>query len=129
MSTTNTYDISSDKWPALFNVLSRQYEGWAATIEVLQGELGDQQAADGLPLQGLSFERAGSQAGDILIEVGDAGTPFETHLIHRPRAVRVAVMRPGAEADIQFETDEGVTTLLRLRRRPELPDRPTDPVN
>ena len=67
--------------------------------------------------------------GDILIEVGDAGTPFETHLIHKPRAVRVAVMQPGAEADIQFETDEGVTTLIRLRRRPELPDRPTDPVN
>src|SRR5687767_14014711 len=129
MSTTNTYDISSDKWPALFNVLSRQYEGWAATIEVLQGELGDQRAADGLPLQALSLERAGSQAGDILIEVGDADTPLETHLIHKPRASRVVVMRPGAEADIQFETDEGVTTLLRLRRRPELPDRPTDPVN
>jgi hypothetical protein len=124
MSTTNSFEISSDKWPELFNVLSRQYWGWGATIEVLDRELGDQRAADGLPLQGLSFEKAGSQAGDILIEVGDAGTPFETHLIHRPRAVRVAVLQPGSEADIEVESDEGVTTLLRLRRLPELPPAP-----
>jgi hypothetical protein len=121
MSTTNTYEIPSEQWPELFGVLSRQFWGWGATIEVLDRELGDQRAADGLPLQGLSFEKAGSQAGDILIEVGDAGTPFATHLIHRPRAVRVAVLQPGAEADIELESEEGVTTLLRLRRRPELP--------
>jgi hypothetical protein len=119
---TNTYEISTEKWPALFQVLARAYEGWAATIEVLDRELGDQRAADGLQFQGLSFERHGSQAGDILIEVGDAGTPFETHLIHEPRAVRVAVMQPGAEADIEFESTDGVTTLLRLRPRPALPE-------
>jgi hypothetical protein len=122
MGVTNTYDVPSDKWRSMIEVLARQYEGWAATIEVLERELGDQRAADGLPLQGLSFEPAGSQAGDILIEVGDAGTPFEVHLVHKPRAVRVAVLRPGAEADIEFESDEGVTTLLRLRRRPGLPE-------
>jgi len=119
---TNTYEIAAEKWPALFQVLAREYEGWAATIEVLDRELGDQRAADGLPFQGLSFEPGGSQAGDILIEVGDTGTPFETHLIHQPRALRVAIMRPGAEADIEFESTDGVTTLLRLRPRPSLPE-------
>lgn len=119
---TNSYEIVSEKWPELFRVLAREYEGWAATIEVFNRELGDQRAADGLLFQGLSFEPHGSQAGDVLIEVGDAGTPFETHLVHQPHAVRVAVTRPGAEADIEFESTDGVTTLLRLRPRPALPE-------
>jgi hypothetical protein len=47
--------------------------------------------------------------------------PFETHLVRRPRAVRASVTQPGAETDIEIESDEGVTTVVRLRPRPELP--------
>lgn len=123
MSVT-TVEIPRETWPAYFNDLARLYQGWATTVEVLAGELGDQLAADGLPLQGISYEyKGGSQAGDVLVEVGDAGMPFETHLVRRPRAVRAAATQPGTETDIEIESGDGVTTIVRLRRRRELPGR------
>ena len=56
-----------------------------------------------------------------LVEVGDAGTPFTTHRIARPRAVRAAVTQPGEETDVEIEGEDGTTTVVRIRRRPELP--------
>jgi hypothetical protein len=114
-------EIPKEQWQAYFNDVSKQHQGWAVTIEVLAGELGDQRHVDGLPLSGLSFDPAGSQAGDILVETGDAGTPFDTHLVHRPRAVRSAVLQPGAEMDIEIESEEGYQTIVHIRLRPELP--------
>ena len=97
------------------------YSGWATTVEVLA--TGDHPRIDGLPLQGLSFEaKGGSQAGDILVEAGDKGTAYETHLIHRPKVVRAADTRPGEETDIEIESEEGYTTIVHIRRRPELPE-------
>jgi hypothetical protein len=116
-----TMEIPQDQWLNYFNDVSRLYQGWGVTIEVMSRDVGDQPAAQGPPLQGLSFEKAGSEAGDILVEVGDAGTPYEVHHIDRPRRVRMVDSDPGAEADIQLESEDGVVTLVRLRRRPQLP--------
>ena len=120
-TTAPTQEIPKEKWQAYFVTLAEQYAGWATTVEALHRKLGAQRVIDGLPLQGISYDPVGSQAGDILIEAGDAGTPFETHLVHRPTAVRIAVTQPGAEADVEIASDEGYTTLVRLRPRPQLP--------
>jgi hypothetical protein len=117
----STLEIPQDHWPEYFNSLSKLYQGWGVTIEVLAGELGDQPAANGPPLQGLSLETKGSECGDVLVEVGDAGTPYEVHHIDRPTRVRAADTQPGEEADIEIESEDGIVRLVRLRRRPELP--------
>jgi hypothetical protein len=127
MATAITDEIPKASWQDYFRLLAKQYQGWAVTIELLAGELGDQPVVQGLPLQGISYDPVGSQAGDILVEMGDAGMPFETHLVHKPRVVRVAMTQPGTEADIEIESEEGVTTLVRIRRRPELPPAPGNP--
>ena len=116
-----TDEIPRERWADYFNGLSAQYQGWATTVQVLGQDIGDQRAADGLPLQGLSFERFGSQAGDLLVEMGDAGTPYLTHRIDQPRRVRVASIAPGAETDIELESADGLTTIVQLRASPELP--------
>ena len=122
MTRVPTVEIPRDQWLPYFNDLSKRYSGWGVTLEVLgPGDLGDQPAAQGPPLQGLSYEKAGSEAGDILVEVGDAGFPYEVHHVDHPRRVLVTDSDPGAETDIQIESEEGVVTLVRLRRRPELP--------
>jgi len=121
MSTFVANKIEKDQWVSFFNDLGKQYQGWAVTIEVLNREFGDQRRVEQLPLQGVSYEPAGSQAGDILIETGDAGMPYETHLIRRPRVVQYAMTQPGAEVDLDIESEEGYTTLVRIRRRPQLP--------
>ena len=127
MATAITHEIAKASWPEYFRLVVKQYQGWAVTIELLAGGLGDQPVAQGLPLQGISYDPVGSQAGDILVEVGDAGMPFQTHLVHKPRAVREAMTRPGEEVDIEIESEEGVTTLVRIRRRPALPPAPGNP--
>jgi hypothetical protein len=114
-------DVPRYRWLPFFNALGRMYEGWAVSVEVLAKELGDQRVVAGLPLQGITFEKAGSQAGDILIEAGDAGTPFIIHRVGRPRVVRSSVTGPGTEADVEIESEDGITRIIRLCRRPELP--------
>ena len=114
--------IPKERWQAYFLAVASECQGWSTTVEVLQGELGDQRQIDGLPLQGISYEsKGGSQAGDILVEAGDIGEPFDTHLIHRPRAVRAAITQPGQELDLEIEDSEGIVNIVRLRPRPELP--------
>ena len=119
---TTAIQIPKAKWQQFFDDLGRQYYGWAVTVEILAGELGDQQGVADLPLQGLSYEaKGGSQAGDILVATGDAGTPYVTHLIRRPRSVLFTAAQPGAEADVEIESEEGITTVVRIRMRPGLP--------
>ena len=115
-----TQQIPREQWQSFFDTLGETYEGWAASIEVMAQDLGDQQAEEGLPFQGITFERVGSDAGNILIEVGDTEANFFTHHIDHPRAVRVTQSQPGAEVDIEIESEEEGTTLLRLRPRTEI---------
>lgn len=118
-------EIPKDRWLTFCNDLSKQCYGWGVTIEALLGTLGDQPAANGPPLQGISFEaKGGSAAGDLLIEVGDLGTPYEVHHVNRPRVLRMADLVPGAEIDVEIESEDGTGTVVHLRRRPELPGQP-----
>jgi hypothetical protein len=118
-----TLEIARDRWRLYFEEVGRLYEGWATTVEVLGRELGDQPAEEDLPLQGISYEISGSDAGNILIELGDIEPAFVTHHVERPRAVRAADTQPGAETDIQIESEDGTITLVHLRPRPGLPPR------
>ena len=120
-TTAATQEIPKEKWQAYFVTLAAQHAGSATTVEALHRELGDQCVMNGLTLQGISFDPAGSQAGDILIEAGNAGTAFETHLVHRPTAVRIALTQPAAETAVEIASADGYTTLVRLRPRPQLP--------
>ena|SRR5688572_27381269 len=118
----STVEIPRDTWQPFFNDLGRAYRGWATTIEVVGGGYGAHPRVDGVPLQGMSYEyKGGSQAGDVLIEAGDAGTPYEVHRVPKPRAVRAAPTQPGGETDVEIESDEGFIHIVRIRARPELP--------
>lgn len=115
-----TRNIPPAWWPAYFNELSKQHQGWRATIVLLSREFGNQRLADGLPLLGFTFETKGSEAGDILIEVGDL-PDFMIHHVDRPRRAWLVETVPGAEADVQIESEDGSITLVVLRCLPALP--------
>jgi hypothetical protein len=112
--------VPQENWGTFFGDVSRLYEGWSTSVEVLAGKLGDHPAMDGLPLQEIDYETQGSQAGDIRIEAGDAGTAFDAHVVHHPRAVRVLVSEPGSEVNVELEAADGTTSIVHLRRRPAL---------
>jgi hypothetical protein len=116
-----TEEIPRGGWASYLSSLSRQYQGWRLTIEVLSLGLGDQLASDGLPLQGLSLETRGSESGDVLIEAGHSIDEFMIHHVDHPLHVRMAVTQPGAEANLQVVSRDGTVTLLYLRRQRMLP--------
>lgn len=121
---TPTTHIPRDQWLSYFNELGKTFQGWGATVEVIGKTLGDQTVAkaEDVPFQGLSYEaKGGSAAGDILVEVGDAGTAYDVHRVTNPRAVRTTQTEQGEEFDVEVESEDGTICLIRLRPRPDLP--------
>ena len=118
---TPTHEIPRRIWSAYFDGLSRMYQGWRVSVEVLSLDLGDQPIVENGRLWGLSFERKGSAANSILIETGDPNEGVEEHWAFEPVSVREANTQPGSEADVQVECADGSVTIIRIQRRPELP--------
>jgi hypothetical protein len=115
-----TQQIPREQWQSFFDDLGKNYRGWAATVEVMGQDLGDQLAEEGLAFQGISFEQAGTDAGNIRIEIGDTPSSFLTNHIDQPSTVSANQSQPGAEVDMEIEAEDGTATLLRLRPRDEL---------
>ena len=107
-------EIPQRFWNPYLGRVGVLYQGWRVTIEVLSEDLGDQQVFDGLPLRGLTFETAGSEAGSILIEAGD-GPNFTIHRVGQPWRVQGAQVRPGREPDLLIDSEDGTATLVELR--------------
>jgi hypothetical protein len=115
-----TFEIPRKVWSAQLQDLAERHRGWRTFVEVMGIDVGDQPVLEGLPLQGLTYETKGSEAGGILIEAGDE-PDFAIHHVDRPVAVRVAATNPGEELFIQIESRDNTITLIRLHRIGELP--------
>jgi uncharacterized protein DUF5335 len=109
----NTYTIPEDRWIQFFDEFSREHAGWAASIEVLDGQSGPQNLAKDLPLQGFSFDTQGSRPCTIEISAGDQPGRQVTHVIDMPLHIRQATETTG-NIDIQIEPARGPTTLIHL---------------
>jgi len=116
-----TERIPQNWWRSYFEDLSLQCQGWSITMEVLRMDLGDQVALEKAPLQGVSFETEGTDAGDILIETGELALGYDIHPVEGPRSVWVMLAPDDGEADICIESEDGTRTLLCLRPRLALP--------
>lgn len=120
-----TQEIPFTSWRPYLDDFGRLYAGWRATITVQRMDVGEQVIADGAIFDGLSLEPRGTGAGDIHIAftASRPGHPeeFQMHRIVRPWAVRTAMTEPGAEGDLQIESEDGTITLVRLYRPAQLP--------
>ena len=55
-----TQEIQREEWRKFFDAFSRQHEGWLATLEIFAPDLGAQEEAHELPLEGISISSEGS---------------------------------------------------------------------
>jgi hypothetical protein len=62
-------------------------------MDFISRNFGNQQFADGRPLLGFGVETEGSEAGDILIEVGNS-SDLMIHHVDRRRSAWVAALMP-----------------------------------
>jgi hypothetical protein len=110
-----TQEIPRAEWQAFFDTFSRQHEGWLATLEVLGKEIGAQQEARDLPLEGITATSKDTVPETIAISLANTPEDHVTHTIIEPTRVWLEQTSEGANAALEIESADEVKTLLRFR--------------
>src|SRR5436189_3976439 len=119
-----TQEIPREEWNSFFDSFSRQHEGWLATLEVLGPNVGAQEEAHELPLEGVSVASEADKSESIAINMGKTAEDHVSHTITKPQHVWLEKTDEGADAALEIESAGDSKTLLRFRSAvpPELVD-------
>jgi hypothetical protein len=112
---TRTREIPRSEWNSFFDRFSRQHEGWLATLEILGKDIGAQEEAHDLPLEGLSLASGENDTEAISIDLGNTPDDHVTHAVIEPAHVWLEQTAEGANAALEIEASDGTQTLLRFR--------------
>ena len=74
--------IEQNQWKDYLNDFSEDKEIRPARLEILSDEFGANESAEFLPLLGISYEKKGSEACDVIISFGGASAEDDRHLTH-----------------------------------------------
>jgi len=110
-----TQEIPPDQWKTFLDTFSRQHEGWLATLEVLGTDIGAQQEARDLPLEGITAASRDGAPEAIAISLGKTADNHVTHTITEPTRIWLEQTSQGANAALEIESADQVKTLLRFR--------------
>ena len=110
----STQEIPNYEWVRFFDEFSRRHEGRLTTIEMLQGDYGDQIQARDLPLNGISVEPDEVAEDQIIIMLGANPDARITHTISKPGRVWLKQNEDGEDETLEIESFEG-TALLGFR--------------
>src|SRR5467141_3584815 len=97
-----TQEIPHEDWPNFFDVFSRQHEGWLATLEIFAPDVGAQEEAHELPLEGISIASGDNEAGAVAISLGKTPEDHVTHTITKPEHVWPNQTSEGANAALEI---------------------------
>jgi len=110
-----TKEIPRDEWNKFLDTFSRQHEGWLATLEVFAADIGAQEQAHNLPLEGITATSTNDDSQSIAINLGRTPEDHVTHTITRPTRLWLEQTSEGANAALEIESADEVKTLLRFR--------------
>ncbi len=124
-----TIEVPKENWTNFLNNLNRQTGGRPVRIEVENMDIGDQQMVRELPLQEISYESKGSDAGSIEIRVGyDTGDYRElTHWVSNASRMYIQENDNGTLECIEIEASDGGKTLIWSEHFPSLAERGAEP--
>ncbi|HEV8606228.1 MAG TPA: DUF5335 family protein [Tepidisphaeraceae bacterium] len=108
-----TRTISEEQWIEFFDRFSREHVGCPVTIKVLDKESGPLNIAEGLALEGISFDTKGTRPCAIEISMGDRPDGHVNHVIDMPLHIRELEGANG-EIDVQIEPATGPITLIHV---------------
>ena len=114
-------EIPRAAWHDALELITKEHEGDEVTIELVVESLGDQEEAVKLPLNYLEYDRKDDV---VVVALGGHSTRFPVvlrHMIRHPQAIWVHPPAPATIRALLVSDAEGVETLVRLHRRPELP--------
>jgi hypothetical protein len=107
-----TRTVPKAEWSALFQGLAKALAGDRAEIEVSSLNLGNQIAAEWMPLVGITYD----EADDLL----DVALERTDHLIHHPRQIAVEESAAGI-GSVAVVDEEGTRQVVKLRKPAQLP--------
>jgi hypothetical protein len=110
----DTRTIVDSQWVEFADRFSRDHAGWLATVQVLDSRSGAQLVADGMPLQGISFDTKGTRPCSVEVSVGDTPSRHVRHVVDMPLYIREAE-EPDGSVDLQIEPADGPQTLVHLQ--------------
>ncbi len=110
-----TREIPRDEWNKFLDTFSRQHEGWLATLEVFAADIGAQEQARNLPLEGITATSTDDESPSIAINLGKTPEDHVTHTITKPTRLWLEQTSEGANAALEIESADEVKTLLRFR--------------
>jgi hypothetical protein len=114
-------DIPRSAWRETLDRVTREHQGDEITIEVIGPDIGDQEEATSLPLNFLDYD---PKDNVVIVGVGGASARFPVllrHIVHRPAEIRLHPSAPAVSQTVLIRDEEGLETLVTLRRRPQLP--------
>ena len=115
--------IEQDRWQSFLDDFSKRNQLRATRLEVVDSEAGAGEEEEFLPLVGVSFEKKGSDAGSIVVILGDKNDRHVEHRIENVQRIAPLVGEDtGLEAGLGFEDADGSRTLLLLEQFAELPE-------
>ncbi|HKB66911.1 MAG TPA: DUF5335 family protein [Pyrinomonadaceae bacterium] len=110
-----TREIPRNEWTTFFDVFNKQHEGWLATLEVFGPEVGAQEEARDLPLEGVSLASGGSEPETIAISLVKAPEDHLNHTIVKPEHVWFEQNAQLENAALEIESADDTKTLMRFR--------------
>ena len=110
-----TQEIPRQEWNSFFDRFSRQHEGWLATLEVLGPDIGAQEAAHELPLEGVSVASESENNEAITISMGKTPDDHVSHTITQPAHVWLEQTADRVNAALEIESQDRSKILLRFR--------------
>lgn len=110
-----TKEIPRGEWTTFLDSFSRQHEGWLATLELLGPDIGAQQEARNLPLEGITATSKDDESQAITINLGQTPEDHVTHTVAKPTRVWLEQTTDGANAALEIESVDDIKTLLRFR--------------
>jgi hypothetical protein len=116
-----TLELERDDWRPFFDTLTKEFQGYDVSIEVLSQDYGDQVEAEKLPFTSIAYD---DKDDVVIIAVGgkDGRYPVELrHMIEHPQRVLADSLTPEVPWAIEVVGADGSRTIVTLRLRPALP--------
>ena len=110
-----TREIPRAEWRSFFDVFSRQYEGWLATLEIFGQEVDAQQEPREVPLKGITLTSVVSGSEAIALNLGKTPQDHVKHTVIEPTHVWLAQTPEGADAALEIESADETKAVLRFR--------------
>ncbi|HEY4396784.1 MAG TPA: DUF5335 family protein [Acidimicrobiia bacterium] len=108
-------------WREFFDMVTKDHEGDAVTVEIVDAEYGDQFEAEKLPFAYLEYDDK-----DDAVNVGVGGTNGRfpvvlRHTIEHPKAIMADPLEPQTARAFEIVDSDGRSTIVTLHPRPALP--------